>query len=65
MLDAGVEVRPELVVAGPHGRSVARALAAQLLALPAPPTAIFAACVAGAAIVRIVALARRRGIRYF
>ena len=41
--DAGVEVRPELVVTGPHGRSVARTLAAQLLALPAPPTAIFAA----------------------
>jgi LacI family transcriptional regulator len=41
--DAGVEVRPELVATGPHGRSVARTLAAQLLALPDPPTAIFAA----------------------
>ena len=41
--DAGVVVRPELVVTGPHGRSVARTLAAQLLALPHPPTAIFAA----------------------
>jgi LacI family transcriptional regulator len=41
--DAGVEVRPELVVTGPHGRSVACTLAMQLLALPHPPTAIFAA----------------------
>ena len=28
---------------GPHGRATARAMAAQLLALPTPPTAIFAA----------------------
>jgi DNA-binding LacI/PurR family transcriptional regulator len=40
---AGVEVRSELIVAGPHGRGTARTLAAQLLALPTPPTAIFAA----------------------
>jgi DNA-binding LacI/PurR family transcriptional regulator len=32
--DAGVQVRPELVVTGPHGRSVARSLATQL---PRPP----------------------------
>jgi LacI family transcriptional regulator len=37
--DAGVEVRPELVVTGPHGRSVACTLAMQLLALPHPPSA--------------------------
>jgi DNA-binding LacI/PurR family transcriptional regulator len=41
--DAGVEVDPELVVTGPHGRATARRLAARLLSLPAPPTAIFAA----------------------
>ena len=41
--DAGVEVLPEYVVTGPHGRPTARAMAAQLLALPTPPTAIFAA----------------------
>jgi LacI family transcriptional regulator len=40
---AGVEVRPELIATGPHGRSTARTLAAQLLTLPTPPTAIFAA----------------------
>jgi LacI family transcriptional regulator len=41
--DAGVEPDPELVVTGPHGRATARELAARLLALPTPPTAIFAA----------------------
>ncbi|MEA2136070.1 MAG: LacI family transcriptional regulator [Solirubrobacteraceae bacterium] len=41
--DAGVEVDPDLVVTGPHGRDTARALTRGLLALPAPPTAIFAA----------------------
>jgi DNA-binding LacI/PurR family transcriptional regulator len=41
--DAGVAVDPELIATGPHGRATARALAAQLLALPTPPTATFAA----------------------
>jgi LacI family transcriptional regulator len=41
--DAGLAVDPELVVTGPHGRDTARALTRALLALSAPPTAIFAA----------------------
>ena len=41
--DAGLALDPELVAIGPHGRAAARALARRLLALPAPPTAIFAA----------------------
>jgi DNA-binding LacI/PurR family transcriptional regulator len=39
---AGIEWRPELVRHAPHDRTVAQALAAELLARPAPPTAIFA-----------------------
>ena len=41
--DAGLTVDPLLVATGPHGRDTARALARGLLALPTPPTAIFAA----------------------
>ncbi len=40
--DAGIEWRPDLVRHGPHDRTVAQGLAAQLFALPGPPTAIFA-----------------------
>jgi LacI family transcriptional regulator len=40
---AAAELRPELVRLGPHGSAEAAGLAAQLLALPDPPTAIFAA----------------------
>ena len=40
---AGVEPRAELIGTGPHGRGTARTLASQMLALPEPPTAIFAA----------------------
>jgi len=40
--DAGVPVRPDLVRLRPHGREAA-AIAADLLELAAPPTAIFAA----------------------
>jgi DNA-binding LacI/PurR family transcriptional regulator len=40
---AGVPGDPELVRLGPHGPAVAAELAAQLLRLPDPPTAIFAA----------------------
>ena len=39
---AGIDWKPELVRHGPHDRTVAHGLAAQLLALPEPPTAIFA-----------------------
>ncbi len=39
---AGIEVDPALVRHGPHDRDVALALTAELLALPDPPTAIFA-----------------------
>ena len=41
--DAGVEVRSEYIRTAPHGRASARALAAELLSLDEPPTAIFAA----------------------
>jgi DNA-binding LacI/PurR family transcriptional regulator len=40
---AGLDVDPELVRLGPHGPAVAAELADQLLRLPDPPTAIFAA----------------------
>ena len=40
---AGLPVRPEYQAQGEHGRLPARQLAAALLALPEPPTAIFAA----------------------
>jgi DNA-binding LacI/PurR family transcriptional regulator len=40
---AGVTVRPEYVRAGTHSRHVARSIADELLGLPDPPTAIFAA----------------------
>jgi DNA-binding LacI/PurR family transcriptional regulator len=40
---AGLWPDPDLVRTGPHGAAVAAALTGQLLALPDPPTAIFAA----------------------
>jgi len=40
---AGIDFDPELVRAGPHGAAVAADLAGQLMRLPDPPTAIFAA----------------------
>jgi LacI family transcriptional regulator len=40
---AGIAPRPELVRLGPHRRDAARTATAELLALAAPPTAIFAA----------------------
>ena len=40
---AGIDFDPELVRLGPHGPAVAAELADQLLRLPDPPTAIFAA----------------------
>jgi LacI family transcriptional regulator len=39
---AGAPLDPELMVRRPHGRDIARDAAATLLALPDPPTAIFA-----------------------
>jgi DNA-binding LacI/PurR family transcriptional regulator len=41
--DAGVAIPPECVRTAPHGRENARVLAAELLSLDRPPTAIFAA----------------------
>jgi DNA-binding LacI/PurR family transcriptional regulator len=41
--DAGIPIRRELERDGPHGRLVAHRLTRELLALEAPPTAIFAA----------------------
>jgi len=40
--DAKIDWQPELVRHGPHDRTVAQGLAAELLSLPEPPTAIFA-----------------------
>jgi DNA-binding LacI/PurR family transcriptional regulator len=40
---AGIECRAELELRGPHGREAARRLTEQLLRMPEPPTAIFAA----------------------
>jgi LacI family transcriptional regulator len=40
---AGLPVLPELQRFGPHGRQVAHRLTTELLSLPEPPTAIFAA----------------------
>jgi DNA-binding LacI/PurR family transcriptional regulator len=43
LADAGIEFDPVLVRLGPHSAAVAAELAVQLLRLPDPPTAIFAA----------------------
>jgi len=43
LVAAGLGYDPALVRRGPHGPANAEALAAELLALPAPPSAIFAA----------------------
>jgi len=43
LAEAGIPVRPEYVRAGTHSRHVARSIAEELLRLPEPPTAIFAA----------------------
>lgn len=40
--EVGISYRPEYHRQGPHGRSQARQMAHELLALPDPPTAIFA-----------------------
>jgi LacI family transcriptional regulator len=41
--EAEIALRPEYVKAGPHSRHIAHRLTNELLALPEPPTAIFAA----------------------
>jgi LacI family transcriptional regulator len=41
--EAGIAVRPDLEREGPHGRLVAHRLTRELLCLPEPPTAVFAA----------------------
>ena len=43
LADAGIPLREELHRFGPHGRRVAHRLTRELLSLPEPPTAIFAA----------------------
>jgi DNA-binding LacI/PurR family transcriptional regulator len=43
LLEAGISPNPELVREGPHGAETAEQLAAALLRIPEPPTAIFAA----------------------
>ena len=53
----GAPLDPALVRLGPHGREEARAMAGALLALPEPPTALFAASDTQALGVREAALA--------
>jgi DNA-binding LacI/PurR family transcriptional regulator len=43
LAEAGIGFDPELIRLGPHGAAVAADLAGQLMRLPDPPTAIFAA----------------------
>ena len=43
LTEAGLAIRPEYIRRGPHSRHVAHRLTEELLRLPAPPTAIFAA----------------------
>jgi len=56
---AGIDPDPELVRLGPHGPAVAAELADQLLRLPDPPTAIFAASDTQA--MGVLSAAERRG----
>jgi DNA-binding LacI/PurR family transcriptional regulator len=58
---AGVVADPALEVFGPHGREPAGALAEALLALPEPPTAIFAASDLQA--IGVLKAAERLGVR--
>jgi DNA-binding LacI/PurR family transcriptional regulator len=56
---ANIYLDPELVRLGPHGPAVAAELADQLLGLPEPPTAIFAASDTQA--IGVLSAAERRG----
>jgi LacI family transcriptional regulator len=56
---AGLEFDPDLVRLGPYGPAVAAELADQLLALPDPPTAIFA--VSDAQAMGVLSAAEQRG----
>lgn len=58
---AGADQDPALVRRGPHGPANAEALATQLLSLPDPPTAIFAACDRQA--IGVLAAADRGGVK--
>lgn len=57
----GLPPRPELFAEGEHGRDVARHLAARMLGLPEPPTAIVAASDTQA--FGVLEAARERGLR--
>jgi DNA-binding LacI/PurR family transcriptional regulator len=57
---AGIEYDPSLVRCGPHDAGAAAELASQLLALPRPPTAIFAASDTQA--IGVLAAADRSGL---
>ena len=56
---AGIDFDPDLVRLGPYGAAVAAELADQLLALPDPPTAIFA--VSDAQAMGVLSAAEQRG----
>jgi len=58
---AGIGVDPSLTRLGPHGPASAEAMAAELLAMPEPPTAIFAASDTQA--IGVLAAADRLGVR--
>jgi len=57
---AGLDIDSTLVRRGPHGPATAEALARDLLALPVPPTAIFAASDTQA--IGVLAAAAKRGV---
>ncbi|MDJ0665444.1 MAG: LacI family DNA-binding transcriptional regulator [Acidimicrobiia bacterium] len=58
---AGVEPEPEYQRTGPHGRDTGRMLAHELLALPRPPTAVFASSDTQA--IGVMEAAREVGLR--
>jgi len=58
---AGLDTDPDLVRRGPHGPASAEALACGLLALPTPPTAVFATSDTQA--IGVLAAADKRGVR--
>ena len=61
LMAAGIGVDPSLTRLGPHDPASAEAMAAELLAMPEPPTAIFAASDTQA--IGVLAAADRLGVR--
>lgn len=61
LVEGGIEPRPEYQRMGPHGHAPARGMAGELLDLPRPPTAVFAASDTQA--LGVMEAARERGLR--